>query len=72
MRRYRAPLVTFFAVLSWADCITNISGFDLRQAQPIQWPKKGSDPVKFKSRGSDRSPRRAGPHLLLSRKPVDA
>jgi hypothetical protein len=55
MRRYRAPLgpsVTFFAVLSWADCITNISGFDLRQAQPIQWPKKGSDPVKFKSRGS--------------------
>lgn len=24
----------FFAVLSWAGCITNISGFDLRQAQP--------------------------------------
>ena len=36
MRPYRAPLgpsVTFFAVLSWAGCITNMSGFDLRQAQ---------------------------------------
>ena len=27
------PSVTFFAVLSWAGCITNIPGFDLRQAQ---------------------------------------
>ena len=36
MRRYRVPLgpsVTFFAVRSWAGCITNMSGFDLRQAQ---------------------------------------
>src|SRR5450631_4570412 len=36
MRRYRAPLgpsVTFFAVRSWAGCITNMSEFDLRQAQ---------------------------------------
>jgi hypothetical protein len=36
MRRYRAPLSgpdTFFAVRSWAGCITNMSGFDLRQAQ---------------------------------------
>ena len=36
MRPYREPLgpsVTFFAVLSWAGCITNMSGFDLRQAQ---------------------------------------
>jgi hypothetical protein len=35
MRRHRAPfreLDTFFAVRSWVDCITNISGFDLRQA----------------------------------------
>jgi hypothetical protein len=23
----------FFAVRSWADCITNMFGFDLRQAQ---------------------------------------
>ncbi len=32
------PLVTFFAVRSWAGCITNISGFDLRQAQPDPSP----------------------------------
>jgi hypothetical protein len=25
---------TFFAVRSWAGCITNTLGFDLRQAQP--------------------------------------
>ena len=37
MHQYRAPfreLDTFFAVRSWVDCITNISGFDLRQAHP--------------------------------------
>src|SRR6266481_8048384 len=36
MHQYRAPfreLDTFFAVRSWVDCITNMSGFDLRQAQ---------------------------------------
>ena len=35
MRRYRAPstaLGTFFVVQSSADCTTNMSGFDLRQA----------------------------------------
>src|SRR5882757_1887268 len=38
MHQYRAPfreLDTFFAVRSWVDCITNISGFDLRQAQGV-------------------------------------
>jgi hypothetical protein len=33
---YRAPLSMpdiFFAARSWAGCITNMSGFDLRQAQ---------------------------------------
>ena len=38
MRRYRASWSgpdTFFADRSWADCITNMSGFDLRQAQLI-------------------------------------
>src|SRR5713226_3135189 len=38
MHQYRAPfreLDTFFAVRSWVDCITNMSGFDLRQAQDI-------------------------------------
>ena len=33
----RAPLSgpdIFFAARSWAGCITNMSGFDLRQAQP--------------------------------------
>jgi hypothetical protein len=36
MRPYRGPLReqgVFFAVQSSADCITNMSGFDLRQAQ---------------------------------------
>jgi hypothetical protein len=36
MRRYRAPstaLGTFFVVQFSADCTTNMSGFDLRQAQ---------------------------------------
>ena len=36
MRRSRAPSIapgTFFVAQSWADCITNMAGFDLRQAQ---------------------------------------
>src|SRR6202035_92914 len=36
MRRSRAPSIapgTFFVAQSWADCITNIAGFNLRQAQ---------------------------------------
>ncbi len=35
MRRSRAPSIapgTFFVVQSWADCITNMPGFNLRQA----------------------------------------
>ncbi len=35
MHRHRAPfsaLDTFFAVRSWVDCTTSMSGFDLRQA----------------------------------------
>ena len=38
MRPYRGPLReqgVFFAVQSSADCITNMSGFDLRQTQPV-------------------------------------
>jgi hypothetical protein len=38
MRRYRAPstaLGTFFVVQFSADCTTNMSGFDLRQAQAM-------------------------------------
>src|ERR1700739_3481038 len=34
--RSRAPSIapgTFFVAQSWADCITNIAGFNLRQAQ---------------------------------------
>jgi hypothetical protein len=37
MRRYRAALSgpgTFFAGQCWADWIINMSGFDLRLAQP--------------------------------------
>src|ERR1700723_662061 len=36
MHRSRAPSIatgTFFVAQSWADCITNMAGFDLRQAQ---------------------------------------
>src|SRR5580658_3746826 len=36
MRRSRAPSTapdTFFVAQSWADCITNMAGFNLRQAQ---------------------------------------
>jgi hypothetical protein len=36
MHRSRAPSIapgTSFVVQSWADCITNLPGFDLRQAQ---------------------------------------
>ena len=38
-RRYRAPstvLGIFFVVQSSADCTTNMSGFDLRQAQLVK------------------------------------
>src|ERR1700737_2812229 len=37
MHRSRAPSIapgTFFVAQSWADCITNMPGFDLRQARP--------------------------------------
>jgi hypothetical protein len=40
MRRSRAPSIapgTFFVAQSWADCITNMAGFNLRQAQPLLW-----------------------------------
>jgi hypothetical protein len=39
MRRSRAPSIapgTFFVAQSWADCITNMAGFNLRQAQPAR------------------------------------
>ena len=38
MRRSRAPSIapgTFFIVQYWADCITNIAGFNLRQAPAL-------------------------------------
>jgi hypothetical protein len=37
MHRSRAPSIapgTFFVAQSWAGCITNMPGFNLRQAQP--------------------------------------
>jgi hypothetical protein len=39
MHRHHAVFTeqgTFFAVRSWADFITNMFGFDLRQAQPAR------------------------------------
>src|ERR1700752_5327881 len=55
MLRSRAPSIapgTFFVAQSWADCITNMAGFNLRQAQalhfgfrppegPSRWPLSG-------------------------------
>src|SRR5664279_2465001 len=44
MHRHRAlfrELGTFFAVRSWAGCITNMFGFDLRQAQALT-PESGA------------------------------
>jgi hypothetical protein len=38
MRRSRAPSIApgaFFVAQSWADCITNMAGFNLRQGQPF-------------------------------------
>jgi hypothetical protein len=45
MHRSRAPSIapdTFFVAQSWADCITNMAGFDLRQAQlpKVDWFKE--------------------------------
>src|SRR5271154_94493 len=45
MRRSRAPSIapgTFFVAQSWADCITNMAGFNLRQAQPPPTSMYGS------------------------------
>jgi hypothetical protein len=39
MHRSRAPSIapgTFFVAQPWADCITNMPGFNLRQAQAAQ------------------------------------
>jgi transposase InsO family protein len=41
MRRSRAPSIApgaFFVAQSWADCITNMAGFDLRQAARLALP----------------------------------
>ena len=38
MHRSRAPSIapgTFFVAHSWAECITNMAGFNLRQAQGL-------------------------------------
>jgi len=43
MRGSRVPSIapgTFFVAQSWADCITNMAGFNLRQAQPTPVAKK--------------------------------
>ena len=64
MRPYRVPLgpsVTFFAARSWAGCITNMSGFDLRQAQrhpafnpcPKSYPRRSELRQNCYSRAGD-------------------
>ena len=50
MHRHRAlfrELGTFFAVRSWAGCITNMFGFDLRQAQAISQLRMSSGAALF-------------------------
>jgi hypothetical protein len=52
MHRHRAlfrELGIFFAVRSWAGCITNMFGFDLRQAQagPMQAPLIKADRLQI-------------------------
>src|SRR3984893_6784889 len=45
MRRSRAPSIapgTFFVAQPWADCITNMPGFNLRQAQGVIWLSHGA------------------------------
>jgi hypothetical protein len=40
MHRSRAPSIapgTFFVAQPWADCITNMPGFNLRQAQAYRY-----------------------------------
>ena len=48
---YGARFSVFFAFQSWAGCITNIFGFDLRQAQ-VHHSTGGSRRVRM-GRGSD-------------------
>src|SRR6266478_5349500 len=45
MHRSRAPSIapgTFFVAQPWADCITNMPGFNLRQAQHVRRPGKAT------------------------------
>ncbi|MEH2563553.1 hypothetical protein V1289_003180 [Bradyrhizobium sp. AZCC 2289] len=65
MRRSRAPSIapgTFFVAQPWADCITNMPGFNLRQAQ-------GSSEWYYVGNGTQPGPTTAtGIKELLSRK----
>jgi hypothetical protein len=45
MHRSRAPSIapgTFFVARPWADCITNMPGFNLRQAQALIYKRTGN------------------------------
>src|ERR1700674_4734541 len=47
-RRSRAPSIApgaFFVAQSWADCITNMAGFNLRQAQRLAPDERGGGPL---------------------------
>jgi hypothetical protein len=48
MHRSRAPSIapgTFFVAQSWADCITNMPGFNLRQAQAVFYCRFAVSPL---------------------------
>ena len=78
MHRHRAlfrELGTFFAVRSWAGCITNMFGFDLRQAQVSSHTTKNGKRYLYyiTSDGSGRKPAPVGQaKLRLPAADVDA
>src|SRR5258705_13375199 len=64
MRRSRVPSIapgTFFVAQSWADCITNMAGFNLRQAQVFTLGQIYRDFSGKKPRYSKRKGPLAGP-----------
>src|SRR5476649_1806938 len=69
MHRSRAPSIapgTFFVAQPWADCITNMPGFNLRQAHRIlQFSHVRTDAGRRISRRRDNS--RRTPALCIAR-----
>jgi transposase InsO family protein len=69
MRRSRAPSIgpdTFFVAQSWADCITNMAGFNLRQAHLIWINVKANPTAEWVARQiTEAFPWDEAPHYLI-------